>query len=273
MPLLSVSLREPVTPEQARSFPFSVPAIRRLPELDLRDPITFLVGENGSGKSTLLEAMASAAELQTLGSIDLANDISLAKQRELGRALRLAWRPRSRQGFFLRAEDFFGHARFMARAHARYHRERRESAGAAPRTYDNLPGGLHSDEVEAAEHLPGYDSRSHGETYVDLFSTKLKPGGLYLLDEPEAPLSPTRQVEVLRLLRKAASAGAQLVIATHSPILLACPGARIYSFDELPVAEVIYDLLPHVSVMRSFLDDPDAYLAREDAREAGRSDG
>jgi predicted ATPase len=95
---------------------------------------------------------------------------------------------------------------------------------------------------------------------MDVFA-KVRPGGLYLLDEPEAPLSPKRQIALLQLLIRTSRAGAQFIIATHSPILFACPGAKIYSFDQNPIAEVAYAELEHVALMRDFLNDPGRYIA------------
>ncbi len=255
--LIDIALRKPVADSERAGFPFSVPAISSLPTLDVSVPITLFVGENGSGKSTLLEGIATAAELPALGAREVDLDETLADQRRLGAALRLAWRPRSRQGFFLRAEDFFGHLRFQARTDARIAREQRESLG----IYDHeTADGFHVDERNAAKSLRKYDSRSHGESFLDLFTNRLRPRGLYLLDEPEAPLSPKRQLLVLELIVRAANAGAQFIIATHSPILLACPGARIYAFDDPPIHEVRYADLEHVNVMRDFLNHPDLFL-------------
>ncbi|WP_394829651.1 AAA family ATPase [Pendulispora albinea] len=243
-------------------FPFDVPAIATLTTLDLRADVTFFVGENGSGKSTLLEGIACVAELETIGEHDAASDATLTAQRELAADLRLAWGRRSRQGFFLRAEDFFGYVRGQARTDARIVREQREAMGiAAPAEGpEDTLGARHVDERDAAGYLGRYDARSHGESFLDLFSERVRPGGLYLLDEPETPLSPKRQLAFLALVRKAARAGAQFIIATHSPILLACPGARIFSFDESPIAEASYDALDHVSVTRDFLNHPAKYL-------------
>ena len=95
---------------------------------------------------------------------------------------------------------------------------------------------------------------------MDLFTSRVRPRGLYLLDEPEAPLSPMKQLALLALVVKAAEDGAQFIIATHSPILLACPDARIFSFDAPPIHEVAYDDLEHVNVMRDFLNDPEGHL-------------
>ncbi len=245
--LLRVARKHAAFPND--EFPFSVPAIRVLESLDVNVGVTFFVGENGSGKSTLLEGIASAAELSTTDQRVVSNDATLGPQRRLGDALRLSWSPRSRKGFFLRAEDFFGQMKSRARAWAR---EAREKAGLPDGITDN---GMHVDEVSAASFMAGFDTRSHGESFMDLFSTTIKPGGLYLLDEPEAPLSPKRQIVFLGLMEKAAASGAQLIVATHSPILLACRGARIFDFDRAPIAEVAFEDLEHVRTTRDFLNE------------------
>ncbi len=245
--LLTVAPKERPFPDAA--FPFSVPAIRTLEPLNVGVGVTFFVGENGSGKSTLLEGIASAAELSTIADQSLvSSDSTLAAQRRLGDALRLSWSPRSRKGFFLRTEDFFGQMRARARAYARVAREK---LGLPDAVTDN---GIHVDEHNAATFMAGFDTRSHGESFMDLFSTSIRSRGLYLLDEPEAPLSPKRQIAFLELMEKAAARGAQLIVATHSPILLACRDARIFDFDRLPVREVAYEDLDHVSVTRDFLN-------------------
>ena len=261
--LVRIALKQALTDDDVRaaSFPFFVPAIRTLPTLDVNAGVTLFVGENGSGTSTLLEGIASAAEVTSFGGDQIAFDDTLAPQRLLGAALRLSWSPRSRRGFFLRAEDFFGYLKRQARDDARIARERAESFGVVP---EEAPEGssVHVDERTAATFMGRYDSRSHGESFMDLFTTRVHPRGLYLLDEPEAPLSPVRQIALLALILKATSTGAQFIICTHSPILLACPGARIYSFDRTPIDRVSYDDLEHVSVMREFLSNPAAYLQR-----------
>lgn len=260
--LLEVGLKRELTADEARRFPFVVPAIRELPLLDVEVPVTIFVGENGSGKSTLLEAMAACAGLRSFGASDPASDDSLTQQPELANVLRMAWRPRSRRGFFMRAEDFFGFLRMQARTDARIIRERAEFLGKRSGHESSSAGAQHVDEVAAVAHLRRYDSRSHGESFLDLFRSRLELRGLYLLDEPETPLSPKRQLELLRLLIRAAENGSQFVIATHSPVLLAYPGARIYSFDRIPIAETDYDSVDHVTVMRRFLSDPASELAR-----------
>jgi predicted ATPase len=249
-------------PPDDAPYPFSVPQIRSLPHLDVNVPVTFFVGENGSGKSTLLEGIAAAAELPSIGSSQVAHDDTLGPARQLGATLRLAWTQRSRKGFFLRAEDFFGSLRARARDDARISRERSEAGAGVradlPRTI--MVTGNHPDEQDAGRIVGRYDSRSHGESFMDLFAQRIRPGGLHILDEPEAPLSPKRQIAFLDVIIGAAKKGAQFIIATHSPILLACPGARIYSFDQTPICEVDYEKLEHVVITRDFLNDPGRFL-------------
>ena len=253
--------------EDADRFPFNVPAIRELGPLDLASPVTFLVGENGSGKSTVLEAVAAAAGSPTVGSDEVRDDRTLAEQRRLATHLKLTWTRRSHRGFFLRAEDFFGFARRIARMRtemqerlAQVEEEYRDaSAWARGLAAGPARGSLH--EMER-RYGPDLDARSHGESFLKLFQARLVPGGLYLLDEPEAPLSPQNQLALIALIRASVEDGSQFLVATHSPILLALPGAAILSFDESPPAYVAYGDLEHVRLTRDFLNDPERFLRR-----------
>lgn len=263
MSLLSVARKHKIDAKYkgGNEFPFSVPTIRTLPTLDLSAPVTMFVGENGSGKSTLLEGIAAGAELPTVGGTEISYDDSLGPQRVLASTLRLSWSRRSRKGFFLRAEDFFGYLKRMARDDARIARELTDNLRAEVAPLISLEGsGAHVDEIAAAKFIRKRDVRSHGESFMDLFRSRVQPGGLYLLDEPEAPLSPTRQLALLALIHSGAATGAQFVIATHSPILLAYPGARIYGFDSVPIRPITYEELEHVSITREFLNEPAKFL-------------
>jgi predicted ATPase len=250
---------------RTRGFPFDVPAIATLPDLVLDRPVTILVGENGSGKSTLLEALAIAARATTAGTADAADDETLAGVRALADDLRLSWATRHHRGFFLRAEDFFGFARRMAATRAQL------EAGLADveREYADREAyarGLAMSPFlkELAElrrrYGDGLDSRSHGEAFLAFFRDRFVPGGVYFLDEPEAPLSPFRQLAFLALLRDAVERDCQIVMATHSPILLSCPDAAIWSFDAAPIRRVAWEDLEHVTLTRDFLADPGAFL-------------
>jgi predicted ATPase len=257
--------------EAAERYPFSVPAVRALASLPdglaLDAPVTCFVGENGSGKSTLLEGLAVACGLPAVGGDEVAHDPTLAPARELGRRLKLAWRARATRGFFLRAEDFFNFARRLARMRAELEAraaEVREEYAAADRSAwatGLALGPLHGSIREIERRYGGdLDARSHGESFLTLFQARLAPKGLYLLDEPEAALSPQRQLALLAMLRDAVAEGSQFVLATHSPLLLAYPGARLYSFDEAPPRAVPWEALEHVRLTRDFLAAPERFL-------------
>jgi len=263
--LRSVALA--VTDRPSR-FPFNVPAIRALEELALDAPVTFFVGENGSGKSTLLEGLAIATGLPAVGSITPARDETLLAQRELAQALRLTWTKRVRRGFFLRSEDFFGFAKSLSRSRAEFQRELEridEDYRDRSPMARTLARGPATASLAAMEHRYGedLDASSHGQSFFRLFRSRVVPGGLYLLDEPEAPLSPQSQLGLIALLKDMAEQEeAQFIIATHSPLLLALPGARIFTFDDPPVREVAFEDLEHVRLTREFLQDPDRFLRR-----------
>ncbi len=246
-------------------FPFSVPVIRTLDTLAFSSAVTFFVGENGSGKSTLLEGIATAARLPVVGSSDLDADATLAAQRELGQALRLTWTRKTARGFFLRAEDFFGFAKRLSAMRSEF----LEQIGQLEVEYADrsafaraLAMGPAHASLADMERRYGFDldANSHGQSFLRLFQSRFVPNGLYLLDEPEAPLSPQSQLALMAMMQDMLAEGAQFVIATHSPILLAFPGARIYSFDRTPAAIVPYDELEHVVLTREFLTAPERYL-------------
>jgi len=249
------------------AFPFTVPAIRTLDGLALERPVTLFVGENGSGKSTLLEGIAAAAGLPAIGSADVPRDETLAAQRRLGKALRLSWQKKATRGFFLRAEDFFGFAKRLARERAELLLEMREvsaqyRAQERSKYAEGLAQGPMASSLAAMEQRYGVDldANSHGQSFLKLFQSRFVPGGLYLLDEPEAPLSPQSQLALLAMIGDMVNRDAQFIIATHSPMLLAFPGAQIYSFDKTPIAAVAYEELDHVRLTRDFLNAPERYL-------------
>ncbi len=257
----------PPPPDEANRFPFDVPALRGLRELEFGAPATVFVGENGSGKSTLLEALALAADLPTVGSAEAGSDSSLREQRRLAETLTLVWRRRTRRGFFLRAEDFFGFARRLRLIR----REMEKRIEEVERDYEGrselakrLAMGPAAASLAAMEHSYGkdLDANSHGESFLRLFRARFVPGGLYLLDEPEAALSPQSQLGFVSMMSDMAAEGGQFVIATHSPILTALPGAAVYSFDSSPLARVAYEELESVQLMKSFLQAPERYLRR-----------
>ncbi|MDZ7630012.1 MAG: AAA family ATPase [Gemmatimonadaceae bacterium] len=247
-------------------FPLSVPTIASMTTLDVDAPVVCFVGENGSGKSTLLEAIAIAASLPSAGGAGRAkDDPTLLEQRWLAYALKLTWRTRNNRGFFLRAEDFFAFQNLLKRERAEFTetlaRMEEEyadrSAHARALAMGPIKASLHEMEQRYGADP---DARSHGEAFLNFFQQRLVPRGLYLMDEPEAALSPQRQLALLAMMFDLVADGAQFIIATHSPLLLAFPGARIYSFDESPIAAVPWDQTDHVRLTRDFLSDPERYL-------------
>lgn len=262
MPLLrSLSL----APQPANLFPFSVPAIRTLRELSFDTAITFFVGENGSGKSTVLEGIALNAELPTVGSTAAGGDRTLEAQRRLARAMKLAWSRKSRKGFFLRAEDFFGFTKQLAQQRVDLF-QRMADLDEEYRDRSSYAKGLAQGPAAASladmerRYGADLDANSHGQSFLKLFQSRFVPGGLYLLDEPEAPLSPQSQLGLIAMMSDMVAQDAQFIVATHSPILLAFPGAKIYSFDDGAVKQTEYSALEHVNLTRDFLNAPDRFL-------------
>ncbi|MDB4914855.1 MAG: ATPase [Gemmatimonadetes bacterium] len=242
-----------------------MPVVRSLTTLAFPEPVTFFVGENGSGKSTLLEGIAAAAKLPAVGSADLAGDATLVAQRTLGAALQLTWNRRTHKGFFLRAEDFFGFTRRLSAMRAEFLRElaaidvEYEGRSTLSKGLARMPASRSLAEMEQRYGID-LDANSHGQSFLKLFQSRFVPGGLYLLDEPEAPLSPQSQLALMMMMQDMISQDAQFIVATHSPILLAYPGAAIYSFDALPVQRTEYEELEHVRLTKDFLNQPGRYL-------------
>ncbi|MGL4290953.1 MAG: AAA family ATPase [Phreatobacter sp.] len=223
------------------AYPFNLCSVRHTASLAFHPKVTFFVGENGSGKSTLLEAVAMALGFRAEGGSLQAKSASYPAHSQLHRFVRLERTRRIvKEGFFLRAESFFNFASIMDRAAA--------EAGPRPNPL-NAYGGVSLHE------------QSHGESFMALMEHRFRANGIYLLDEPEAALSPSRQLRFLRRLHELTAKGCQFIIATHAPILLAYPQARIYEFGENGPREVGYEELEHVQVTRRFLNNPGRFLA------------
>ena len=218
-------------------YPFNLPALRGLETLPLHRSVTFIVGENGSGKSTLLEALAVAAGFNAEGGSRNFNFHTHASHSELHRYLRLSRsHKRPRTGFFLRAESYFNVATEVDRLESQE------------------PGLL------AAYGGKSLHEQSHGESFIALLKNRFTGHGLYFLDEPEAALSPTRQMAALVRIHDLVREGSQFVIATHSPILMAYPDATILGVSPDGLAPVCYENTEHYAITRRFLNDPSGML-------------
>ncbi|HUF39780.1 MAG TPA: AAA family ATPase [Anaerolineales bacterium] len=252
-------------PRTAVDYPFSIPVIRAWEPLEFSRPVTFFVGENGSGKSTLLEALAAAAGSVTAGAAPANRDPELKSVRRLADRMRLIWNKRTQKGFFLCAEDFIGWIRGQVQTRAELEADlaRVDDEYEVRSDYaKDLAKMASAGQLRAMQdrYGDGLETRSHGQQFLDFFRARFVPGGLYLLDEPEAPLSPMRQLAFLSLVKQMLAEDAQFIIATHSPILMAFPGAEILSFDHAPPKRMAFDDLEHVQITRDFLNNPQAYL-------------
>ncbi|MEZ5278827.1 MAG: AAA family ATPase [Opitutaceae bacterium] len=239
------------------SFPYSVPSIGHPRVIRLHSPVTCLVGANASGKSTLLEAIAIKSRRIVVGGKSLDQDDSLDAIRPYARNLKLTWSRRTGKGFFFRSEDFFN---FMRR-----NKELSAELGDLAERFKDEPlarGSLLGQKNALDSRYGDLNSQSHGEGFLRVFKSRISSGGLYLLDEPEAALSPQSQFSLLYLIREMVNdrEGAQFIIATHSPILMSLPGAQILSFDGGGISEEEFDNLDHVQLYRRFLGNPGRFL-------------
>ena len=246
-------------------FPFSLPVFRDFDALSFEASVTFLVGENGSGKSTLLEIVAAALRLPSMTQRAIDAHPLMEVAREAAAGFRFVRRGAGRRGFYFRADDVTGFLQAIRRD-AEEHRDlARHFEATLPEGWGrDRAAGMARAQGQAFAERYGEDpfAQSHGELFLALFKARLTAPGLYLLDEPEVPLSPTNQLALLAMIRDAAADGAQFVIATHSPILMALPGAVILDMDVSPPAAVAWDDVEHVALTRAFLSHPESFLRR-----------
>lgn len=213
-------------------YPFCLPFLQDDFELKFSHAITIIVGENGAGKSTLLEGIAVLAGYDEAGggrgyrAVDHSEAIEKMGG-ELSRALRASWLPKITQGWFFRAETFFSVARYL------------DAVGSAP----------------------DFLSHSHGEGFLRFFEERCQKQGIYIFDEPESALSPSRQIEFLKLMRRMDDAGyCQVIMATHSPILMAYPNATLLRLTKYGLEPVRVEETDHFKAMREFCDDPQGFV-------------
>jgi predicted ATPase len=212
-------------------FPFNIRAFSSGIDLAFRSSVTFLVGENGSGKSTLLEAIAECCGFNPEGGNRDHHRAVFAERSPLAQALRLSWSPKVTEGFFLRAESFYNFATYLE--------------------------GVSDMQAYGGKSL---HKQSHGESFLSLFAHRFEQG-IYILDEPEAALSPQRQLTFLKIIHDLSTPRhAQFLIATHSPIILSYPGAVLFSLDEDAIGEIDYRDTKHFLITRDFLNAPERFF-------------
>lgn len=220
------------------SYPFSIPAVQKLESITFNSSVTFLVGENGTGKSTIIEAVAIAAGFNAEGGTKNYNFSSQDTASSLSEYITLIrGSKREKYGYFLRAESFYTTANYAESG--TFNR-----FGSAPILFN----GKHIHE------------QSHGEAFLSIVN-EFRPG-LFIFDEPEAAFSPQRIMALMVAIHRLVKQGSQFIIATHSPILLAYPGAEIYELSVSGVDVVAYDNIEHVKITKDFLNQPSNYLDR-----------
>ncbi|MBI9051944.1 MAG: AAA family ATPase [Anaerolineaceae bacterium] len=220
-------------------YPYNLPVIQHLDDLALHPKVTFLVGENGAGKSTLLEALAVALGFNPEGGTKNFNFNTYASHSDLHDNLRIARGiHKPKDGFFFRAESFYNVATEI---------ENLNEAGGPPLINSYGGRSLHA--------------QSHGESFFALIMNRFCGESLYILDEPEAALSPQRQLAVLTRMHQLVQQGSQFIIATHAPILMAYPDAWIYWIDEFGIAHKDYKDTQHYQIMRDFVNQPERMLS------------
>jgi predicted ATPase len=265
MVFLSALRRRPEHNPDPDAFPWSLPLIRGLDELNFSAAVTFLVGENGSGKSTLLEGIAAGMDAVAVGGHDLRRDPTLAAARAFAAGYVFSRRQHARTRVFLRAEDVFGFTNRVTADMAGLAEEEAELRTALPDGYGRqiaTAAVRGQRRALAGAYGDNPDGRSHGEAFLKVLRRRLVPRGLYFLDEPETPLSPTRVLALIALISECVANGSQFVIATHSPILLALPSAEILAIENGRIAAAAWDDLEHVRVTRAFLNDPASLLRK-----------
>lgn len=238
------TLNQP-SPEHLSAYPFSIALIKNLTTINFPTQVTFFVGENGSGKSTILEALAIHAGFGPEGGsrniyFSTTQASPYNKISKLHEYLTLTWRQKPKDGYFFRAECFFNLANYLD--------ELALTGGEGPRAYDPYGGkSLHA--------------QSHGESFLAFFKNRVGQHGFFILDEPEAALSPQRQLSLLSIIHRLCStSNTQFIIATHSPLLLAYPKSTIYSCDNDLITTISYRETDHYQTTKRFLNDPERYL-------------
>lgn len=245
-------------------FPWNLPIIAALDNLEFRAPVTFFVGENGSGKSTVLEGIAAGMKAIAAGSADIKDDETLCAARRFASGFRFERRRHPRTTLFFRAEDVFGFTRRVLRT-------MRDLSDIEEEFQRELPDGSYGQKLATAaargqrlaledRYGEDPDARSHGEVFLSLLASRLTPGGLYFLDEPEAPLSPRGVLQLLALIKDRVARDCQFIVATHSPMLMAFPEAAIYLFVGDGIRLTPYSKVEHVQLVKAFLNNPQQFL-------------
>jgi predicted ATPase len=253
-----------INTDRQNPFPFNIPAVRFARQVRLDARVTIFVGDNGSGKSTLLESLAFYLKMPLIGGHISSTD-SFEAARLIKPYMELEWKRQTSKGFFFRAEDFSDFINGVEREKSKIAGELGDLRGKVKDSIieelsmsENMNSTLRQMRRDYGENMQAF---SHGEAYLKIIQTRIQDKGIYLLDEPEAALSPLKQLSliafILDVLKKDSS---QFIIATHSPILMGLPDATLYEIQEDGMQPVNYKETDHYRITKTFLDNPEHYL-------------
>lgn len=252
-------------PFESTEYPFNIPCINSVNELDLNQPITIFVGDNGSGKSTLLKAIAYYNNSINVSSHDIGSSY-YEEIKQLSSKMKLSYDFKSRSGFFFSGEEFITYINQLkrmkqdlrddlARVEEEYKDKSEFTKGQARMAY---AGQLYEMNSMYEGELK---DKSHGEGFLEFFKKRMHREGIYLLDEPETPLSAVNQYQLVVMITDLVRSGSQVIIATHSPIIMALKGAKIYNFTD-KIEEIEYDDIESVNFTKHFLNNKNNFLDR-----------
>lgn len=247
-------------------YPYNVGALKNTTTLEINPRITILVGENGSGKSTLLTALAYYNNSINVSKNDLDSPFYIDSRR-LADTMRVTYSVKTRKGFFFSGEDFITYINNLKTMKENLYKDveeiTKEFKGKSAYSLTLALGPLKG-QINALENTYSGElgEKSHGEGFLEFFKARMHQKGIYLLDEPETPLSPINQYQLVVLLTDLVRNGSQVILATHSPILMALQDATIYQFNENSIEEIQYEDIESVSFMKHFLNDKDNFLNR-----------
>ena len=248
--------------EKKRNFPFDIPAIKYSRNLELDKGVNIIVGDNGTGKSTLLESLAFKLNLPLISGY-IGDKDGFDAARLLKDCLSFSWYREKISGFFFRAEDFSDFINSVENEKNKLKDSVRELEGEVPKHIIDQMLESQNYRLKQIRQDYGNDMQaySHGEAYMKIFDLRIKKKGIYLLDEPEAALSPTRQIALIASISALSlQEDVQFIIATHSPILMAITNAKIFEITEDSMEVVAYEDTSHYRITKSFLNNPETYL-------------